>query len=147
MLLSRGSQYTLQALIYLAGQPPGKLIMVREIADQLGIPPYYLGKLLQPISRVGWLISVRGRGGGMRLNHGCERLNLLEVIQLTEGPRADRECLLGFKSCADDSACVLHCQWQPIKTELLDDLKRHTLFSLSELDDALPDWLQGESGP
>jgi Rrf2 family protein len=144
MLLSRGSQYTLQAMIFLARQPRGALILVREIADRLAIPPFYLAKLLQPISRAGWLETTRGRGGGMRLSEGTENLSVLELVLFTEGARADRECLLGFKECADEGACVLHCQWQPIKTELLGDLRRYTLGSLAALDPGLPDWLQGD---
>lgn len=148
MLLSRGSQYTLQALIYLAAQPPGKMLLVREIADRLAIPPFYLAKLLQPVSRAGWLETLRGRGGGLRLVADAMAISVHDVLIFTEGQRADRECLLGFKECADDSACVLHCQWKPIKTELLDDLKQHTLASLAAISSqGLPAWLQGEITP
>lgn len=148
MLLSRGSQYTLQALIYLAAQPHGKMILVREISDRLDIPPFYLAKLLQPVSRMGWLETVRGRGGGLRLVAEAAAISVFDVLVFTEGQRADRECLLGFKECADDSACVLHCQWKPIKTELLDDLKQHTLASLAATSSqGLPAWLQGDITP
>jgi Rrf2 family transcriptional regulator, iron-sulfur cluster assembly transcription factor len=143
MLLSRGSQYTLQALIYLAGETRERMILVRDIAERLAIPQFYLAKLLQPLSRAGWIETARGRGGGMRLALDAEQLSVYDVVLFTEGQRADRECLLGFKECADDSACVLHCQWKPIKTELLDDLKQHTLASLAASSaGGLPDWLQ-----
>lgn len=148
MLLSRGSQYTLQALIYLAAQPPGKMVLVREISDRLEIPPFYLAKLMQPLSRVGWLETMRGRGGGLRLTADAAAISVFDVLLFTEGQRPDKECLLGFKECADDSACVLHCQWKPIKTELLDDLKQHTLASLAAVSaEGLPDWLQGDIKP
>ncbi|MBK6744756.1 MAG: Rrf2 family transcriptional regulator [Hydrogenophilales bacterium] len=145
MLLSRGSQYTLQALIYLAAQGRDRMVLVRDIADRLQIPQFYLAKLLQPVSRAGWLETARGRGGGMRLAADAEGLSVYDIVVFTEGQHADRECLLGFKECADDSACVLHCQWKPIKTELLDDLKKHTLASLAATSSlGLPAWLQGE---
>ena len=141
MLLSRASQYTLQALIYLARQPRERRVMVKEIADSLHLPQYYLSKLIQPPTRAGWLTTVRGRGGGMRLNPGGEHITMFDILQLTEGGRVTRECLLGFKDCADDSACVLHCQWKPIKQELSEGLGGHSLASLAEA--ALPPWLLG----
>jgi Rrf2 family protein len=140
MLLSRGSQYTLQALIYLAGQPRGRMVMVRELAARLDIPQFYLAKLLQPIAHAGWLETARGRGGGISLMPGAERHSLLDVVAFTEGRRARQECLLGLRDCADDRACVLHCQWQPIKEQLRADLAAHTLKSLAESDPP-PAWL------
>jgi Rrf2 family protein len=141
MLLSRGSQYTLQALIYLAGQPAGKMLLVRDIANELDIPQFYLAKLLQPIAHAGWLDTARGRGGGMRLSANAGALSVHDIVMLIEGRRAERECLLGLKDCDDDTACVLHCQWKPIKHELLADLKRHTLTSLAALGATAPSWL------
>lgn len=140
MLLSRGSQYTLQALIYLAGQPPGRMVMVRELAACLDIPQFYLAKLLQPVAHAGWLETARGRGGGIRLMPGAERRSLLDVVAFTEGRRVSRECLLGLRDCVDENACVLHCQWKPIKEQLLADLSEHTLESLAG-SGARPAWL------
>jgi len=142
MLLSRGSQYTLQALIFLARQPEDRLCMVRDIADELAIPPFYLAKLMQPVARAGWLDTLRGRSGGVRLARGVGQLTLMDILQLTEGARFSEECLLGFKECEDASACVLHCQWRPIKEELSAHLQRHTLAELATEMDGQPDWLR-----
>jgi Rrf2 family protein len=141
MLLSRGSQYTLQALIHLARQTDGRRHMLRDIAEQLDIPPFYLAKLMQPVARVGWLDTARGRSGGVRLARGVERLTLLDILNLTEGTRFTHECLLGFKQCEDATACVLHGQWRPIKQELGEHLQRHTLAELAAKADDLPYWL------
>jgi Rrf2 family protein len=139
MLLSRASQYTLQALIYLARQPPDQMIMVKDMAVELGLPEFYLGKLIQAPVRAGWLASARGRGGGVRLNPGAETITLFDILQLTEGHRATQECLLGFKDCDDETACVLHCQWKPIKQELSEGLGGYSLATLANA--TLPAWL------
>lgn len=141
MLLSRASQYTLQALIYLARQPDGRMVMVKEMAEALGLPMFYLAKLIQPPTQAGWLVTARGRGGGVRLNSGAESITLLDILRLTDGQRADGECLLGFKNCEDETACVLHCQWKPIKQELSEGLGGYSLAALAEA--ALPRWLGG----
>ncbi len=140
MLLSRASQYTLQALIYLARQPDGRMVMVKEIADALGLPMFYLAKLIQPPARAGWLTTARGRGGGVRLSPGAESITLFDILRLTDGHRVGGECLLGFKACEDETACVLHCQWKPIKQELTEGLGGHSLEELAR-GALLPPWL------
>lgn len=132
MLLNRTTQYTLQALIYLAQQTPGRKIQVRDIADALGMPVFYLAKLLQPAARAGWIATARGRCGGVHLKPGAESLTLLDVLAVTERTRVSQDCLLGFKTCGDDGACVLHCEWKPIKDELSGGLGRYSLAELAE---------------
>jgi Rrf2 family protein len=141
MLLSRASQYTLQALIYLAQQPPGQRVMIKDIAETLDLPVFYLGKLIQAPARVGWLDTARGRGGGVFLAVDAETINLFDILQLTDGQRVKRECLLGFKECEDATACVMHCDWKPIKQELTEGLGQYTLSDLAG--GQLPDWLRG----
>ncbi len=149
MLLSRASQYTLQALIYLARLPPGQRVMVKDMAAELGLPVFYLGKLVQVPARVGWLETARGRGGGVKLAIDAKALTLFDILQLTEGHRVTRECLLGFKACEDETACVMHCQWKPIKQELAAGLGGYTLAALASA--PLPVWLlaaaETHSGP
>lgn len=145
MLLSRASQYTVQALIYLARQPNDRLVMVKEIADQLDLPMFYLAKLMQLPTRAGWLTTARGRGGGVRLNPGAINITLLDILQLTDGHRITRECLLGLKDCEDETACVMHCQWQPIKQELTEGLCGYSLSTLANT--TLPAWLLPDQGP
>ena len=131
MLLSRASQYTLQALIYLARQPPGRRVMIKDIADTLGLPVFYLAKLIQAPARAGWLDTTRGRGGGVSLAADAGAIQLADIVQLVDGHRLKRECLLGFKECDDASACVMHCDWKPIKQELADSLGQYSLATLA----------------
>jgi Rrf2 family protein len=140
MIINRATQYTLQALIHLVSRPAGGPVLARELAEQLDLPQPYLAKLLQGPCRAGWLSSIRGRGGGFMLNAGTEQVTLLEIITLTRGERSSRECLLGFKDCDDETACVMHCQWKPIKHEILGHLGQCTLAELVAHKD-LPGWL------
>lgn len=132
MLFSRTSQYAIQALIYLAAQPMGRPVLNREIARNLGVPPAYLAKILQGLCRQQLLDSTRGRYGGFCLRAGARRTNLLDIVLLTEGQRVDRECLLGLKTCGDETACPMHGQWKPIKRKILSYLGRVTLMSLAK---------------
>jgi Rrf2 family protein len=117
------------------------MVMVKAMAEELGLPVFYLGKLIQPPTRAGWLATARGRGGGVKLNTDAATITLLDILQLTDGHRVTRECLLGFKTCEDETACVMHCQWKPIKQELAEGLGSYTLAALASA--ALPAWWLG----
>ena len=49
MRLIRPSQFTLQGLIFLTRQPPDHLVMVKSIAEELGLPEFYFSKQIQAI--------------------------------------------------------------------------------------------------
>jgi Rrf2 family iron-sulfur cluster assembly transcriptional regulator len=144
MIINRSTQYTLQALMHLVAHPTGRPVLARELAAQLQLPSPYLAKLLQLPCRAGWLSSTRGRGGGFILNPGTGNITLLEVLTLTQGERINRECLLGLKECDDSTACVLHCQWKPIKQEILEHFGGYTLSQLAASRKRLPVWLSSE---
>lgn len=132
MIFSRTSQYAIQALIYLAAQPSGRSVLNREIAQNLGVPPAYLAKILQGLCRQRLLASSRGRYGGFSLRDGAAQTNLLDIVLLTEGSRVDRECLLGLKTCGDETACPMHRKWKPVKKEILAYLGHVTLIHLAK---------------
>lgn len=131
MIFSRTSQYAIQALIYLAAQPARRSVLNRDIAQTLGVPPAYLAKILQGLCRQQLLDSARGRYGGFSLREGAENTNLLDIVLLTEGPRVDRECLLGLKVCGDETACPMHRKWKPVKKKILSYLGHVTLTHLA----------------
>jgi Rrf2 family protein len=132
MIFTRTSQYAIQALIYLATQPGGELVLSRDIAHELGVPSAYLAKILKDLSRAQLLNSFRGRNGGFSLRSGAEHRNLLDVVLLMDGPRVERECLLGLKACQDETACPLHRKWKPVKKEILACLGNVTLIRLAK---------------
>ncbi|MCL5980513.1 MAG: Rrf2 family transcriptional regulator [Gammaproteobacteria bacterium] len=132
MLLSRTTEYALQALIYLATQRPGEPVLSRDISDYLGVPAQYLAKILQDMAKRGVLDSFKGRGGGFVLRPGAEGMNILEIIEIVEGQRFGEGCVLGLKACADETACPVHKQWSPIKRQVMDLLAQQTIGSMAE---------------
>ncbi|MDD3530292.1 MAG: Rrf2 family transcriptional regulator [Gallionellaceae bacterium] len=119
MVLSRTSQYAIQALIYIATQPPGEPVLNRDIADRLNVPAAYLAKILQSLCKHGLLDSFRGRLGGFCLREGMQRTSLMQVLLLTEGPDFTKSCILGLKECTDETACPMHFKWKPVKNKII----------------------------
>lgn len=131
MIFSRSTRYAIQALVLLAGLPAGHYMRCRTLADRLGLPEAYLGKLMLRFTQAGLLDSSRGRAGGYRLRQSAHDISLLRVAEVVSAGRVSRECLLGLKNCSDDAACAMHCRWQPVKTHLFGMLEEQTLKQLS----------------
>jgi Rrf2 family protein len=132
MILSRTSQYAVQALIYVATRPKGEPVLNRDIADHLKVPPAYLAKIMQSLCKGNLLYSFRGRLGGFCLREGMEKIDLMHILTLTEGMGFTQDCVLGLKVCSDETACPMHFKWKPIKEKIVHLLKDQTLEKLAK---------------
>ena len=74
VLFSRQCEYAIQATLYIALQSDKRLVSIRELADRLSIPPYFLAKILQDLTRKGILKSQKGPSGGFTLDHSSNDL-------------------------------------------------------------------------
>lgn len=132
MVLSRTSQYAIQALIYIATQAPGEPVLNRDIADRLNVPAAYLAKILQSLCKHGLLDSFRGRLGGFCLREGMHKTTLMQVLLLTEGPDFTKNCILGLKECSDETACPMHFKWKPVKNKIIAMMNEMSLDDLAK---------------
>ncbi|MDR2220771.1 MAG: Rrf2 family transcriptional regulator [Methylobacillus sp.] len=132
MLLTHTSQYAIQSLVYIALNGGDGPLLSREISTKLGAPSAYLSKILQLMCRGGLLQSHRGRRGGFSLRDPAANLNLMDIINITEGENFTTECLLGLKQCSDETACPMHPTWKPIKERIIQMLKNQTLASVAD---------------
>jgi Rrf2 family protein len=132
MLISRTSQYAIQALIYISLKGANSPILSREVAEQLGVPSAYLAKIMQMLCKGGILSSYRGRLGGFSLRESPEKVNLMRVMLVTEGQDFSKDCVLGLKVCSDETACPMHEKWKPIKLEIITMLNNQNLSNLAE---------------
>ncbi len=135
VMFSRGCEYALQAMLYLATQQANKPVFQREISQALKIPTHFLGKILQALVRNRLVVSTKGKGGGFTLGREPSKIAIKEIIQAIDGPVFLDGCVLGFPGCSDDSPCPLHGQWKEIKSRITETLLDKNVEQLSrELD-------------
>jgi Rrf2 family protein len=132
MILSRTSQYAVQALIYMATQPADTPVLNKDIAAKLNVPAPYLAKILQNLAKGNLLYSFRGRLGGFCLREDGTKMTLMDILLLTEGPAFTQSCLLGLKKCSDETACPVHSRWMPVKEKIIGLLRETTLDKLAK---------------
>ncbi|SDM56158.1 transcriptional regulator, BadM/Rrf2 family [Geoalkalibacter ferrihydriticus] len=150
MLITRATEYAIRAVLYLAKQPEGEIVLKKDICQTQNITPAFLTKILQPLIKAGIVGSQRGVGGGFYLARSPERITLLDVVEAEEGPIYINQCLMGEGSCARDVFCPVHGAWRHIRDEMTRVLAEYTFARLSSMEEeniaALPH-LQNLSAP
>lgn len=82
MRLTRQTDYAVRILMFCATN--GELSRVSQIAEFYAISELFLFKILQVLSREGFIETVRGRNGGIRLPRPPEQINLGAVVRAVE---------------------------------------------------------------
>lgn len=130
MQLTRFTDYALRVLMYL-GEQSSRLVTIREIAGKYGLSENHLMKIVHKLATRGYIETVRGKGGGMRLARRAEMINLGEVVRDTEENMDIAECFeVGAKPCALLPSCVLKSVLIEAKKSFLATLD---LYQLSDL--------------
>jgi len=130
MQLTRYSDYALRVLIYVGLDPDG-LVTIDEIAASYGISKAHLMKVVHQLGRDGFLETVRGRNGGLRLGRRPEEIRVGDVVRATEENLALVECFeAGGGECTIVSACGLRPVLHEALAAFLAVLDRYTLADL-----------------
>jgi Rrf2 family protein len=131
MIFSKSCEYGLQAVLYIA-QHPGKLIGLKEIAANLDVPAPYLSKILQILSKRRILTSVKGPGGGFKLNPQAQNPTLLDIVAAIEGMEIFDRCGIGLKACTDAQPCPIHERYKPFRDDIRKMLSEKTILQYGE---------------
>jgi Rrf2 family nitric oxide-sensitive transcriptional repressor len=129
MRLSTFSDYSLRVLMYLGAQPD-RLATIAEIAAGHGISESHLMKVAHQLGRGGFIETVRGKGGGLRLAMAANEMVLGDVIRHTESDFNLVECFASNASCRIQGACCLNSILDQAAQALFRVLDRYTLADL-----------------
>jgi len=91
MRLTLHADYALRTLMFL-GLRPDRLSSVPEIAAAYRISENHLTKVVHRLGRAGFIETLRGRGGGIRLARAPQEIGLGEVVRCTEDDLALLVC-------------------------------------------------------
>ena len=111
MRLTLHTDYALRVLIQ-AGLNDGKLTTIKEIAQTFDISKAHLMKVVNDLSQKGYLDTVRGHNGGVRLLREPEDINIGQVVRDTEQQLDVIGCLGIARSSASACSAAL-CVMQP----------------------------------
>ncbi len=129
MRLTLHTDFALRVLIHV-GVKQGELTTIKEIAQTFAISKAHLMKVVNDLSQKGYLDTVRGRNGGIRLMRKPQDINIGQVVRDTENQLAVIGCLEQKGYCPIERACVLRGALSDATAAFLAVLDARTLADL-----------------
>jgi Rrf2 family nitric oxide-sensitive transcriptional repressor len=125
--LTQFSDYSLRVVLYLATRPDHP-VSLQQISVAYGVSQHHLVKVAGRLIEAGFVTSVRGRNGGLRLSRQPEAINIGAVVRATEPHFNLVECFdEEHNACPIDKACGLKGVLREAQTAFMRELDRHTL--------------------
>ena len=132
MQLTRFTDYCLRVLMYLSCRREG-LVTIAELARNYRVSANHLMKVVHRLGLAGYIETVRGKGGGMRLARDPGEINLAEVVERCEESIAVIDCLAEsyVGDCPLMPRCTLRSVLRGAQRAFLDHLAQ---FSVRDLE-------------
>lgn len=116
MQILSATEGAIRTVLYLALEGAERKVPGQEICGTQEITPAFLVKVTGPLVQKGILRATRGVRGGFALARPPERITLLEIVEIMQGPLVFNECLLAPGTCPRDLRCPVHPVWQEIRS-------------------------------
>ena len=129
MRLTLWTDYALRTLIYVGakGERPST---IAEVAESFDISKTHLMKVVNRLGRQGYIETIRGRGGGIRLARSPAEIRVGAVVRETEDDLAVMGCLAETGFCRIEGCCVLRRALHEATLAFLNVLDGYTLADL-----------------
>ena len=143
MRLSTKGRYAVMAMADLASHEAEKPVSLAEIARRQEISLSYLEQLFAKLRRGGLVKSVRGPGGGYRLNRPASEVRISDIIVSVDEPIKATRCAPGSpKGCMGTTGrCVTHDLWEELGRQI------HVFLSSVSLADVVEKRILGRTKP
>ncbi|MBP7002770.1 Rrf2 family transcriptional regulator [Amaricoccus sp.] len=130
MRLTQFTDYALRMMMYAAAHGD-RLVTIEEVAEAYGISRTHLMKVANLLSRSGFLTSVRGRSGGLRIARPVQEIRLGDIVRATEPDFAIVECFGSDNRCRITARCRLRGILAGAMFAFLKELDAHSLHDLA----------------
>lgn len=130
MILSKSCEYAIRATVYVALKSrKSEKTGIIEVAEAIGSPMHFTGKILQTLVRKKILSSAKGPTGGFYVENGQD-LFLIDIVRAIDGNGLFTSCVLGLEKCLEIQPCPMHDQVKPIRDLLMTEFSRKPVNDL-----------------
>jgi Rrf2 family cysteine metabolism transcriptional repressor len=132
MKISTKGRYATRAMLDLAlhyGETP---VQLKDISARQGISLRYLEQIVSPLIAAKLISSTRGPKGGVNLAKPPQKIKLLDIIQVLEGPIAPVDCVENPGVCTRAPSCVARDVWTDLAKAMYGVLESTTLQDMVE---------------
>ncbi|MHB8896718.1 MAG: RrF2 family transcriptional regulator [Candidatus Geothermincolia bacterium] len=130
MKFSTRARYGMRAMLDLAVNGEGKLVLLKDIAARQEISKRYLEHMMTLLRNRGLVVAERGAAGGYRLARQPEDIRLDEIFVALEGDISPVECVRDRTACNRADDCVVRDLWCEVSDAMRKVLHDQTLEDL-----------------
>lgn len=130
MRLTTKRRYAVNAMLDLALHQGSGLVSLKEIAERQGISQQYLEQLFGKLRKQGLVVSVRGPGGGYRIERDFAKLTVAQVINAIEEQTLERTTCTGMCNCRNGQPCITEKLWSDLSRVMFEFLDGVTFADL-----------------
>ena len=118
-MFSKTCEYAIRALIFIAQKSKdGSRISIKDISSGIDSPEYFIAKILQNLSRKGFVQSAKGPNGGFYMDDANLEQSVADIVREIDGDKLFSGCGLGLKECSEDHPCPIHNDFKHIRQEI-----------------------------
>ncbi|AZA83184.1 transcriptional regulator [Chryseobacterium lactis] len=118
-MFSKTCEYALRALIYIAQQSKNEgRVGIKDISKSINSPEHFIAKILQDLSRKGFVQSAKGPNGGFYMDQKNRDVSIADIVKEIDGDKLFTGCGLGLEQCSETHPCPLHDQFKSIRQNL-----------------------------
>ena len=128
MQLTRFSDLGLRVLMYLGRNERAEAVTIAEIAKQFDVPVNHLTKVVHRLGQLGWVSTLRGRRGGLRLGAVPSQIRIGTVVRAMEGHEELIDC--EGTHCRLAGGCLLRGALKEAMAAFYRSLDQHTLADI-----------------
>ena len=124
--ITKSVEYALIAINYMEGHKKDAILSAKKISNACVIPPELLAKILQKLSSIDMMNSIKGPKGGYQLNDKINDINIYDLIEVIDGPVSLIDCNRS-KKCNLLDFCKIKAPLMKVNDKIVDTLKSITL--------------------
>ena len=126
--LTKKIEYSLIALKHMGLINRGQISTAKEIAVLYQIPRELLAKILQQLTRDGYISSVQGPKGGYELSRSPEDVSIVELFKTIEGEAGFTDCVSNNREdCVRMDDCTIRTPMLQISNQINNFFSKITL--------------------
>jgi Rrf2 family nitric oxide-sensitive transcriptional repressor len=129
MHITRYTDYSLRVLMYLAVKGD-ELSTIQDIADSYAISKNHLMKIVQALSAKNYLLAIRGKNGGIKLNTDPKDINIGTLVRDLEQDQSIVECFGQANACVITPSCQLKSIFHEALESFFKSLDNYSLADL-----------------
>lgn len=123
-MFSKTCEYAIRALIFIGQKSKdGSRIGIKDISAGIDSPEYFIAKILQDLSRKGFVQSAKGPHGGFFMDDQNLEQSIADIVREIDGDKLFSGCGLGLKECSEDHPCPIHNDFKHIRMEIKEMLE------------------------